>query len=72
MRSTRQPARNLDLTRYQYAPGALARLPAFSPMPDYPLRLLHALANMLIERFDHSARGMSYALVARKNPSANR
>ncbi len=31
----------------------------------YPLRLLHALGNMLIEQLDASACGMSYGLVAR-------
>ena len=33
--------------------------------PRYPLRLLQAAANMLIERLDASACGMSYGLVAR-------
>jgi SAM-dependent methyltransferase len=32
----------------------------------YPLRVLHAMLNKLIEYFDPSACGMSYAIVARK------
>lgn len=32
----------------------------------YPLRLGHAMLNMLIERLDSSACGMSYGLIARK------
>ena len=36
------------------------------PIPRrYPLRIMHALANMLLERIDRSACGMSYGLVAR-------
>ena len=31
----------------------------------YPLRVFHALCNMLIERLDATACGMSYGLVAR-------
>jgi SAM-dependent methyltransferase len=34
---------------------------------SFPIRCAHSLLTFLIEMFDHSARGMSYGLVARKS-----
>lgn len=42
------------------------RMPTSPITLRYPLRVLHALINMLIERLDPSACGMSYGLIARK------